>query len=154
MSHGTIMQIGSPNEIYWRPNARFIAEFMGRANWLRGRLVAGGATGTLFRSVHGWEMPVPAVSTLPDGEIDLCVRPETFDVLPMADGVSPFGLSGVIEDVVPLGAVRQLDILLGGAVRIQATQPNRPDRPFDVGQKVALGVQGHDTLFFPVTATD
>ena len=149
MSHGKIMQIGSPNDVYWRPNSRFIAEFMGRANWLRGRLVAKDATTATFRSVHGWEMPVPAVPALPEGEIDLCVRPETLDVSPVSDAAAPTGLVGRVEDVVPLGAVLQMEIALGGDVRILATQPNRPDRLYRVGQQVQLSVQGHETLFYP-----
>ena len=54
MSRGTIMQIGTPNDIYWRPTSRFVAEFMGRANWLRGRLEPRDATSALFRSASGW----------------------------------------------------------------------------------------------------
>ncbi len=38
MSEGQIMQSGSPTEIYKNPRTKFVAEFIGRSNWLSGRL--------------------------------------------------------------------------------------------------------------------
>ncbi|HEY9213214.1 MAG TPA: TOBE domain-containing protein [Ancylobacter sp.] len=96
-------------------------------------------------------MPVPAVPHPPEGEVDLCVRPETLDVSPVSEGEAPAGLVGRVEDVVPLGAVLQMEIVLGGDVRILATQPNRPGRPYRAGQQVQLSAQGHETLFYPAS---
>lgn len=36
MGHGRIMQIGTPEEVYERPNSRFVARFMGHSNFLEG----------------------------------------------------------------------------------------------------------------------
>ena len=38
MRDGKIVQVGSPKEIYSRPNSEFVANFVGRSNLLRGRL--------------------------------------------------------------------------------------------------------------------
>lgn len=45
MSDGRIEQIGNPEQIYRAPASRFVADFVGRANWLPVQLdIAGGAT--------------------------------------------------------------------------------------------------------------
>jgi iron(III) transport system ATP-binding protein len=38
MSQGRIVQMGAPQEIYFRPANRFVADFVGTTNWLAGRL--------------------------------------------------------------------------------------------------------------------
>ena len=35
MSDGRVEQIGTPSEIYYRPNSRFVADFIGESNFLR-----------------------------------------------------------------------------------------------------------------------
>ncbi len=40
MSKGKTLQIGSPVEIYERPNCRFVADFIGETNFLTGRVVS------------------------------------------------------------------------------------------------------------------
>ena len=39
MSHGRIEQVGTPDEIYGRPATAFVADFVGKMNFLEGRLV-------------------------------------------------------------------------------------------------------------------
>ena len=71
MHHGQIEQIGAPDDIYYRPETRFIGSFVGDANILRGR-----------RFSHGAETELGFVVLLnpgeaPDGEeIDVLLRPE------------------------------------------------------------------------------
>ena len=40
MSGGKVLQVGSPTEIYERPNCRFVADFIGESNFVRGRVSA------------------------------------------------------------------------------------------------------------------
>ena len=40
LNHGKIVQMGSPRELYDRPTSRFVANFMGGSNFLKGRVVA------------------------------------------------------------------------------------------------------------------
>jgi iron(III) transport system ATP-binding protein len=41
MSHGQILQIGSPFELYRAPASTMVAEFFGSMNWLRGKMLGG-----------------------------------------------------------------------------------------------------------------
>src|SRR5439155_3638905 len=40
MSGGKVLQVGSPTEIYERPNCRFVADFIGESNFVEGRISA------------------------------------------------------------------------------------------------------------------
>jgi spermidine/putrescine transport system ATP-binding protein len=40
MSGGKVLQVGSPTEIYERPNCRFVADFIGESNFVHGRISA------------------------------------------------------------------------------------------------------------------
>src|ERR687885_1170467 len=40
MSGGKVLQVGSPTEIYERPSCRFVADFIGESNFVKGRVSA------------------------------------------------------------------------------------------------------------------
>ncbi len=71
MDHGEIAQIGTPRDIYANPANRFVAEFVGTVNRLRGTVRAG------ILHVGGGNVPV----NVPDGEVEIFFRPE--DALPV-----------------------------------------------------------------------
>ena len=150
MSRGTLRQIGSPNEVYWRPASRFVADFMGRANWIAGHVQAGDGGGQ-FRAASGWTVPVADMRSL-TGEAQLCLRPESIELVRQEAG-SPAGMgSGRILDIVPLGPIRQLTIELVGGDRLVVAEPNRADRSFATGEAVVLSVPPEACLLFPASA--
>ena len=74
MHQGRILQDAPPHTIYYRPVNRFVAEFVGRSNWMRGHVVDCDGS-ALFRSVDGISFPAPA--HLPSDREILCfLRPE------------------------------------------------------------------------------
>lgn len=40
MKTGEIAQLGAPDDLYFRPNSRFVAEFIGESNLLKGKSAA------------------------------------------------------------------------------------------------------------------
>lgn len=79
MNAGRVEQIGTPQELYTTPKTPFVADFIGNANLLRGRVRLSG-TPTFTRG--DWSVPCRVVDeTLRDGdEALLVVRPERFKV--------------------------------------------------------------------------
>ncbi len=77
MEKGVVAQIGTPQEIYYHPANEFVADFIGEANFLRGRLSGkDGDTGVV--TVDGVPVPVVGVSELPEGkDCTLVLRPES-----------------------------------------------------------------------------
>src|SRR5216683_1754950 len=50
MDHGRLIQVGTPPEIYERPNSRWVADFIGEINLIEGRVVDVGASDTVIAS--------------------------------------------------------------------------------------------------------
>lgn len=64
LNHGRLEQIGSPEELYRRPQTPFVASFLGKINWLRGKLQSNGSACLL--SIAEWQLPL----TLPPGKLN------------------------------------------------------------------------------------
>ena len=97
INKGRISQIGSPDELYRRPGNRFVAEFIGEANFLPARLDAmedGHARITL-----GPQRLNVASPALQPGPVTVLARPEAIRVRPHGDG-----LAGTIQKVSYLGS--------------------------------------------------
>ena len=70
MSGGKIEQIGSPEAIYNEPISRFVADFVGSANMIEGRVIGAGADGTtLFETVSGVTLAVTGGSARETGTL-------------------------------------------------------------------------------------
>jgi iron(III) transport system ATP-binding protein len=74
MQGGRIEQIGTPEEIYGRPNSRFVADFVGCANLIPGRLTNGNGA-RVFELPGGLSVPIPALATPRSDVTTLALRP-------------------------------------------------------------------------------
>jgi len=73
LDHGRLQQVGAPAELYERPRTRFVADFLGKSNFLEGRAAPGGVDARgVFLAQHG----APA-----SGPVLLSLRPEKIAVL-------------------------------------------------------------------------
>ena len=77
MNKGVVAQIGTPQEIYYHPTNEFVADFIGEANFLKGKLIAkDGDRGTL--DIDGCKVEVDSVSSFKEGDIcTVVLRPES-----------------------------------------------------------------------------
>ena len=77
MKDGEIQQVGSPEDIYNEPENAFVADFIGEANFLKGKLIAkDGDRGTL--DIDGCKVEVDSVSSFKEGDIcTVVLRPES-----------------------------------------------------------------------------
>lgn len=73
MKDGAIVQVGPVQEVFWRPNSRFVAQFLGVKNVLQGRCVAS-ADNTSEVLIGELRFRVPGRQAL--GDVCLCIRPE------------------------------------------------------------------------------
>src|SRR5919199_1557974 len=103
MATGKIVQEGSPREIYQRPTTRFVADFVGSANFLEAEVVGRGEVGGMrLRTPAG-----PLQAVCPGGvqageQVSLSIRPENIrlhSTEPAATNVLP----GVVEQLMFLG---------------------------------------------------
>jgi putative spermidine/putrescine transport system ATP-binding protein len=117
MRNGAIAQIGSPREIYFSPQSRFVAEFVGAANILEANIESGEL------KLPGGRIRVGDVA--PAGPVTAMVRPEAIGI------VSPerAALCGRVESVSFVGD-RQRLVVTGAA-----------DRPLVVSAANSIDVQ-------------
>ncbi len=77
MEKGVVAQIGTPQEIYYHPASEFVADFIGEANFLHGRLISkDGDKGEM--EVLGEKIAVEGVEGIEAGsDCSLVLRPES-----------------------------------------------------------------------------
>ena len=77
LDRGRIAELGQPVEVYERPSSRFVAQFLGEANLIEGRVTAREGERARFESASGLQVMVPAALEWTAGrEALLFVRPE------------------------------------------------------------------------------
>src|SRR5262249_52061174 len=57
LSAGTVAQEGRPDDVYWRPRSRFVAEFVGGANLVPVRVVELREVGVVVEAAGGARVP-------------------------------------------------------------------------------------------------
>jgi len=74
MHGGRVEQVGTPEDVYRRPERRFVAEFVGENNVFAGRVTGRDAAGTTV-DVNGRSLRLPPVEAHEGETVVFCVRP-------------------------------------------------------------------------------
>ncbi len=99
MQNGLLLQSGSPEELYRRPNCRFVATFLGGAN-----LIAGTCENGIFSAP---DITLHSTVPSPGRDVELVFRPE--DALP--ETTFPHNrLSGIVQACIYLGRCWRLTL--------------------------------------------
>ncbi|MBV9347359.1 MAG: ABC transporter ATP-binding protein [Pseudolabrys sp.] len=131
MNAGQIVQLGTPADIYSRPINRFVANFIGHANFIDGEVAAASenkgelrAGGVIFagRTAGALRSGQPATAVL---------RYEHLRILPAS---SSAGLSAVVEDVAFHGSSFRVTVRAEGGIRLVSEIAGSED-----GVQVKLG---------------
>jgi iron(III) transport system ATP-binding protein len=120
IEQGRIRQIGSPEDIYFRPANAFVARFVGATNLLAGRLI-GTADGRGDVEVLGQRLIKCLVpETIDDpAAVSVSIRPESIRLVPHGGGGGTMSagdncISGRIAGAIFLGATRRVDVVSDG----------------------------------------
>lgn len=91
MRTGRIVQSGSPNALYDQPVNRYVADFVGKSNFLDGRLVSVSGTVGVLQTTTGHSFPGRISAQLAAGaKVSLSIRPEQIGLARRArDGAQP-----------------------------------------------------------------
>ena len=100
MSLGRVVQVGTPRDIYYHPVDRFVADFIGESNFLKGSVVNDGSSG--FFDFAEAEGRVPLMYGERPGPATLMVRPEALEVGPLGSAPEAV-LQGTISQVAFMG---------------------------------------------------
>ena len=105
MQEAVIAQQGSPRELYESPKTRFVADFIGDANLVNGKLSSkDGEMGTL--QLDELRIQLPHLN-LPIGEATVAVRPEAITLDPRPEAT---GIPGTVHKAAYLGSHLEYEI--------------------------------------------
>jgi multiple sugar transport system ATP-binding protein len=137
MKDGKIQQVGTPLEIYGRPENLFVANFIGTPpmNFLSAAIADGGKS----LAGKGFSLPVPAsLQSLTAGDgrkVIVGIRPENIlDPSEPARGETA-RLSGSVEVVEPLGDQANVHVRVGDDILVYQVEPHAMP---DMGEKAEL----------------
>jgi iron(III) transport system ATP-binding protein len=136
LDHGRLVQVGRPAEIFDRPKTRFVAEFVGKANILTGRMDGNGRL--VLRDGSSIRLNGPGAAAA--SEVSVCLRPH--NVMLVADAAAARDLadqgynlfSGAIQRSIYFGDAVDYTVELpsGALLRVIAASSQR----FDSGQSI------------------
>jgi putrescine transport system ATP-binding protein len=123
MNAGTLAQVGSPAEIYERPNSRWVADFIGDVSLIEGRFSAPG----LLQSVVGQLRAVQNGAGL--GEtVWLALRPEKISLARERPGEGLNALAGTVAEIGYRGDRSLYKVRLADRSLMQVAVPNTGPR--------------------------
>jgi iron(III) transport system ATP-binding protein len=117
MNAGRIEQIGTPQDVYDRPNSRFVARFIGGSNVIDAKHVAGNEVSVAGHSLHVGEGEFSG----PGRDMGICVKMHDVEIL--VDGAAAGGnnlLPGVVRSHAYLGSHRDYVVDVGQDLLVSA----------------------------------
>ncbi len=132
MNKGVVAQMGTPQEIYYHPNSEFVADFIGEANFLKGRME--GLEGGLARlDIEGTAVEAQAKEGMNAGQdYTLVLRPEAAQLR------DDKGLPCVVQLSCFMGSYHNYHVKVGETlVKITQTNPKNK-RIYRVGETCRL----------------
>ena len=116
MRDGCVVQVASSRELYEHPGSEFVADFLGGANLLQGRIIGEDAGVYLLELINGQRVKVPRTRLeMPCGqEVSLFIRPEEVQVHRGQEIKSDCQLmEGTVKELLYLGDTIKLIIGVG-----------------------------------------
>lgn len=127
MDGGVIQQIGTPQDVYNEPKNAFVADFIGESNILDGKMLEDfkcSLSGAQFQCLD---------KGFGSGEsVDVVVRPEDVDIVPVDKGI----LTGVVTSVTFKGVHFEIIVDIGGFKWMIQTTDYEP-----VGKMIGLDIE-------------
>ena len=141
MSEGHVQQIGSATEIYEHPVNRFVADFIGDANFFDGEIISIDndivtcrvGSESLFEAENSGEHKV-------GDNVTLFLRPEKITLMNVADQNAEGHRQGQVDNIVYLGNEAAFSVDMGDGISLVAQARPREDGklPFEVGETIAV----------------
>ena len=111
MNGGLIEQIGTPQEIYRKPDTRFVATFIGTANEFRGVVESKNSVKCDEMTISTTRVAEHAIGS----RVVVLVRPENIEVFDQRPSAAPMNIfEGEIDTITFHGAITRLGINAGG----------------------------------------
>jgi len=149
MFGGQILQEASPRELYLKPKAKFVAQFIGQVNFFEGKVLPGSTNGLGVVQTAQGDFQCALPGTIQTGGAALvAVRPESIVVSAEQPLNGANVLRGQVEKSVFLGDFIDCQIRVGGQ---QIHTKLAPTSDLSDGDKVFLQFAAHACIVLPVS---
>jgi spermidine/putrescine transport system ATP-binding protein len=140
MKDGQVLQVGKPREVYDHPAQRFVADFIGDINILRGELVSTkqGEVKIKFASGFVGDAILPIGTRDVSGVVNVAIRPEQLSFSNSANSTLP----GIIKEITYFGSGLHYEIELstGETIKLRQQSVGRSNTEFSCGETVNIAV--------------
>jgi len=150
MLDGRVMQIGAPREIYNRPAGRFVADFIGETNLLRGTIVSTDGAIVVDTPAGRLTSACPLDGAEAGGAVWCSIRPERLHVVARGGGEGNV-LGGKVVRAVYLGSHEQYFVRLADGREIKAVEYEARTAKAAAGESVKLSCAPEDVVLLAAT---
>jgi len=150
MEKGRILQVGTPNQIFYRPVDEFVAKFVGVETVVPGKVVKQEeglaevkVDATYFEAVSDIEVGI---------EVNVCVRPEDISIILPIDGEKTSvrnHFPGQIVEIAHYGAISKITLDCGFKMIAAITKRSLEDLGLKKGQQVLTGIKATAVHLIP-----
>jgi len=145
MNKGRIEQVGSPIEIYQRPQTRFVADFIGTANFVEGTVKSVEADHIVVHTKSG-DLKVKRSGFKVNDKVTVVIRPEAVTLTKGTTHV------GIVRKSVFMGQTQDYEVEYEGQI-IQISEPNPIlEETFAEGSHVSLQFSEHSLHVIPANS--
>jgi putrescine transport system ATP-binding protein len=128
MSHGRVLQVGTPREIYEHPNDRFVADFIGNVNLFEGRLTFDEADRCEVTTEHGIVSVGHGIGGAPGMAVVVAVRPEKVHIAKERPQVHQNLFTGKVREIAYFGSYNTFIVEMPGGRTVKITEANSTRR--------------------------
>jgi spermidine/putrescine ABC transporter ATP-binding subunit len=153
LSKGRIMQIGRPGEVYENPSNKFVADFIGEANFFDGTVVESDASEVAI-ALGPLTLRAPLIGDVPriGASASFSVRPERLRIQPPGGGRETRRnvYDATVEDHDYLGAVVRYYLRLGDGLMVKVDEHNVSGVRYRSGETVTVEIPPDDCFVLPL----
>jgi putrescine transport system ATP-binding protein len=124
MSHGRVLQIGTPKEVYEHPNCRFVADFIGNVNLLEGEVTVDEANRCEVTTAYGVVSIGHGISGAAGMAVAVAVRPEKIHISKTRPDVTVNLFSGKVREIAYFGSFNTFIVDMPGGRTVKITETN------------------------------
>jgi len=137
MRKGRIVQVGTPNELYMKPNNIFVSHFIGESNFLEG-YVSRTSSGKMIIELRGEiEIQMNGTSIGSGEKVVLAIRPEVFSVEKGAK-TGKNSIAGTVERITFEGTTIRYEIRLANQDLVVVVKPSMVGQWLNMDEQVVV----------------
>jgi ABC-type Fe3+/spermidine/putrescine transport system ATPase subunit len=148
MKKGKILQVGSPKELYMKPESIFVAHFIGESNFIEGYVSSTNKGNVVVEIREGLKIHASNGNFEEGKQAVLSVRPETLTVEKSVKKASNT-VKGKVERITFEGPSMRYEIRLENDALIVAIKSSMSGDWFNIGDHVSVVFPVENTHVFP-----